>query len=105
LQVDKGVKENLKFLVDMGAQLNLCKYTSIKEGSVYDPKRVVNVRGISCRTERTLGEIEMGLSTENYKTTHIFHIVGDGILGQDFFESKSTRIDYKKREIIMRDMR
>jgi hypothetical protein len=46
---------------------------------VYDPKRVVNVRGISGWTERTRGEIEMGLSTENYETKHIFRIVGDGI--------------------------
>jgi len=46
---------------------------------VYDPKRVVYVRGISSCTERTVGELEMGLSTENNETTHIFHIVGDGI--------------------------
>jgi hypothetical protein len=69
LQVDKGGKEKLKFLVDTGAQLSLCKYASIKEGFVYDPRRVVNGRGISS-TERTLGEIEMSLSIENYETTH-----------------------------------
>jgi hypothetical protein len=92
LKADKGVKEKLKFLVDTGAQLSLCKYASTKEGSVFDPKIVVNVRGISRCTERTLGEIEMGLSTENYETTHSFHIAGDGIripydgiLDQDFF--------------------
>ena len=78
LQVDKGVKK-LKFFIDTGAQLSLCKHTSIKEGSVYDPKRVVNVRGISSCTERTLGETEMGLSTENHKTKHIFHVACDGI--------------------------
>ena len=33
LQVDKGVKEKLKFLIDTGAQFSLCKYASIKEGS------------------------------------------------------------------------
>jgi hypothetical protein len=57
LQVDNGVKEKLKFFIHTGAQLRLCKYTSIKEGSVYDPKRVVNVRGISslpfCMRERS----------------------------------------------------
>ena len=77
-----------------------------------NPKRVVNGRGISSCTERTLGKIEMGLSTENSETTHIFHIVSDGIrtpydgiLRQDFFISKKARIDYKKREIIMGDVR
>jgi len=111
LQVDRGVKEKLKFLIDTGAQLSLCKRTSIKEGSMYDPKRVVNVRGISSCTERTLGEIEIGLSTGNHETKHVFHVVGDGIripydgiLGQDFFISKRARIDYEKREIIMGDV-
>jgi hypothetical protein len=106
------VKDKLKFLIDTGAQLSFCKFASIKEGSVYDPKRLVNVTAISSCTERTLGEAEMGLSTENYKTTHIFHIVGDGIripydgiLGQEFFISKRARIDYKEREIIMGDVR
>jgi len=37
------------------------------------------VRGISSGTKRTLGEIEIGLSTEDHETKHIFHIVGDGI--------------------------
>jgi hypothetical protein len=84
--------------------LSLCKYVSIKEGSVYDPQRIVHVRGISSGTERTVGEIEMKLSTENHKTMHVFQIVGDGIripydgiLGQDFFVSKKRKIDYKKR--------
>jgi len=105
IKVDKGVKEKLKFFVDIRAQLILCKYSSIKEGSVYYPRKVLNVRGIlSCR----LGEIEIGLSTEDHQTTHIFHIVGDGIripydaiLGEDFLISKRAKIDYMKREIVM----
>jgi hypothetical protein len=105
LGADEGVKETLKFLFDTGDQLSLCKYASIKQGAVYDPKRVVNVRGISSCTERTLCEIEMRLSIGNYETKHTFHIVGDriripydGILGQDFFISKRARIDHKKRD-------
>lgn len=46
------------------------------------------------------------------KKTHTFHTVGDGIRisyngieGQDFFISKTARIDYKKRETIMDDVR
>jgi len=73
------VKEILKFLIDTGVQLSLCKYASIEEGSVCDPKRVVNVRGISSCTERKVGEIDMCLSSESYETTHIFQIVGDAI--------------------------
>jgi len=108
IKVDKGVKEKLKLLIDTGAQLSLCKYSSIKEGSVYDPRKVANVRGISSGAERTLCETEIGLNTEDHETTHIFHVVGDGIrisydgiLGEDFFISKRARIDYKKRENLM----
>ena len=79
---------------------------------MYDPQRIVNVRGISSGTERTIGETEMKLSTENHKTTHVFHIVGygiripyDGILGQDFLVSKRAKIHYKKREFIMGGVR
>jgi hypothetical protein len=103
LQVDKGEKEKLKFIVDTGAQLSLCKFASIKVGSVYDPKRVTRVRGISSCIERTLGEIEMSLSTGNYETTHISHVVCDGIrlpcdgiLSQDFFTSKKAKIEFQK---------
>ena len=112
LQADKAAKGKLKFLVDTGAQVSLCKYESIKEGSVYDPGKVVDVRGISCSTERTLGEIALRLSTENHETTHNFHVVGDGIripydgiLGQDFFASKKANIDFQKREIVMGDVK
>jgi len=72
LQVDKGVKENLQFLIDAGAQLSSWKYDSIRHGSVYNPRTVVNVRDIPCCTQRTFSETEMGLSTEHYETTHTF---------------------------------
>ena len=69
---------------------------------MYDPKKVVHTRGISCCTDRRLVGIEMGLSTANYEKTHTFHIVGDGIqipydsiLGEGLFISKRARIDYK----------
>jgi hypothetical protein len=106
LKVDEGGRGTLKFVVHTGAQVSLCKYGSIQEGSVYDPKRVINVRGISSGTERTLGEIEMRLRTGNNETTHVFHVVGngiripyDGILGQDF-TSKKAQIDFQGREIM-----
>jgi hypothetical protein len=71
LKVDEGGRETLKFLVDTGAQVSLCKYGSIQEGSVYDPKKVIYVRGISSGTEKTLGEIEMKLRRGNYETTRV----------------------------------
>ena len=45
MKVHKGVKDKLK-LIDMGYQMSLCKYSNIKEGSVYVLKKAVNVTGI-----------------------------------------------------------
>jgi hypothetical protein len=67
LTVDEGGRETLKFLVDTGAQVSSCKNGSIQEGSVYHPKRVIKVRGISSGTERTLGETEISLRTGKYE--------------------------------------
>jgi hypothetical protein len=107
LQVDKGAKEKLKILVDTGAQLSLFEYDSIKEGSVYDPKRVVNIRGMSSCTERTLGDIELSLSTENYETTHLFQVVDDGIiipydgiLGQHFSRVRMLKLILRKEKLL-----
>jgi hypothetical protein len=107
LNVDEGGRETLKFLVDTGAQVSLCKYGSIQEGSVYDSKRVINVRGISSGTERALSEIEMSLRTWNYEMKHVFHVVADGIrilydgiLEQDFFTSKKAQTDFQRRELL-----
>lgn len=52
----KGVRENMKFLVDAGAELCLCKYSSNREGIVYVTRKILNVMGIS-DSEKTLGEL------------------------------------------------
>jgi hypothetical protein len=82
----------LRFLIDSGADLCLCKHGSLKEGTVYDSAKSVNVKGISSTIEKTLGEVMLKLSTESHETDHKFQIVGDGInipcdglLSKDFF--------------------
>jgi hypothetical protein len=98
----------MKLLVDTGAELCLLKHWSLKEGAVYNPSTTINVRGISNKTERTLGEVNAKLIVGNYETEHKFHVVGsgmniprDGILGNDFSESKRATIDYVRKEITM----
>jgi hypothetical protein len=112
LSVDVGERNKLRFLIDSGADLCLCKHGSLKEGTVYNSARSVNVKGISNAIEKTLGEVMLKLSTETHETDHKFQIVGDGInipcdglLGKDFFENKKAKIDYERREIAMGDVR
>jgi hypothetical protein len=54
----------------------------------------------------------MGQALYRYRGAHILYVVGDGIripyhgiVGQDFFISKKAIIDYKKRKVIMGNMR
>jgi hypothetical protein len=102
----------MRFLIDTGAELCLCKYSSIKEGISYDTRKTLNVKGISDSIIKTLGELNIGLCTKGHKMEHPFQIVGDGIdipydgiLGKDFFERKGAKIDYSQRQVIMGKVR
>jgi hypothetical protein len=112
LETDAGVRGSMKFLIDTGAELCLCKYSSIKEGIAYNSKKTLNVKGISDSIEKTLGELKIRLCTAGHETEHPFQIVGDGIdipcdgiLGKDFFERERVKIDYGRREVIMGKVR
>jgi hypothetical protein len=108
LETDAGVKGNMKFLIDTGAQLCLCKYASIKEGIPYNSRKTLNVNGISDSVEKTLGELSIRLCVAGHEIEHPFQIVGygvdipcDGILGKDFFQKENAKIDYNCRQVIM----
>jgi hypothetical protein len=108
LKTDIGIRGEVKLLIDTGAELCLLKYTSLKDGTAYNPNTVLNVRGISKGTEKTFGEVNVRLTTGNFETEHKFQVIGDGmnipcdgILGRDFFEDKQATIDYVRKEIVM----
>jgi transposase InsO family protein len=103
-----GLKSKLRLLIDTGAELCLLNCRSLKDGTGYRPGTALNVRGISSKVERTLGEVDVKLMIGNYEIEHKFHIVGegidipyDGVLGKDFFESNQATIDYLRKEICM----
>jgi hypothetical protein len=65
-----GVGERkMRFVLDSGADLCLCKHGSIKEGIVYNSARSVNVNGVSNVIENMLGERVLKLSIEDYETS------------------------------------
>jgi hypothetical protein len=102
----------MKFLIDTGAELCLCKYSSVKECTVYNSKKIINVKGISDSVEKTSEEVDIRLCTAVHETDHPFQIVGDGIdipcdgiLGKDFFETEKAKIDCSLRQVIMGNIR
>jgi hypothetical protein len=74
-----GIRSEMKLLIDTGAELCLVKHSSVKEGTVYNPSTILNVRGISNETEKTLGEVNAKLTVGNYETEHKFHVVRSGM--------------------------
>jgi hypothetical protein len=106
LETSAGVNGKLRLLIDTGAELCICKYSSLKEGLVYNSEKTLNVKGISGKVGKTLGEIEITLSIFRHETEQTFHVVGDGmnipfhgILGKDFFEKEQVKIDYSNKEL------
>jgi hypothetical protein len=55
LETDAGVKGSMKYQIDKGAELCLCKYNSIKEGISYNSRKTLNVKGISDSVEKHWG--------------------------------------------------
>jgi hypothetical protein len=53
VQADIRVGSGLKLLIDTGAEICLLKYTSIKDGTVYNPNKALHVRGILNGIEKT----------------------------------------------------
>jgi hypothetical protein len=47
LETDARFKGSMKFRIDKGAELCLCKYSSIKKGISYNWRKTLNVNGIS----------------------------------------------------------
>jgi hypothetical protein len=68
----------------------LLKYSSIKDGSVYKPNTALTVRDILNKSGQTLGEV----GTKFHVVRDVINISYDGILGNDFFESKQAIIDF-----------
>jgi hypothetical protein len=59
LETDVRVRGQMKFLIDIGAELCLCTHDSLRGGPVYKPLKTVNVEGIIQQVEKTLGEIKI----------------------------------------------
>jgi hypothetical protein len=109
LRAEPSKTSKMKFLIDTGAEMSV-RNISLKPGymNICEPDEGVKVKGMSSTVLETEGTINMRLTTENYETTHSFHIMGnslelqcDGILGRNFWQARNTTISYCDREVIM----
>jgi hypothetical protein len=75
LETSAGINGKLRLLIDTGAELCICKYSSLKQGLTYNSENPLNVKGISGKVEKTLGEVEITLSIFGYETEQTFQVV------------------------------
>ncbi|PNF14896.1 hypothetical protein B7P43_G05140 [Cryptotermes secundus] len=108
LGVDLSKTNELKFLIDTGAEISLVRSSSLKPEVEISCSEGINVKGISNTIMRTKGTTELRLFAGPYETTHTFHVMNDnfqwqydGILGRDFWIDKGANINYCDRRITM----
>lgn len=107
-RVAEGRRSKLRFLIDTGAHISICKESSLQPGVKYDSSDKVTIKGISTATLQTLGSLDLQLETEDMYTVHKFQIVSDciaipfdAILGRDFWDAKKAKLDFENRVIQM----
>ena len=86
-------------MLDTGSGPNIIKETFIPKGRTIDYNNILKLNGINEYPVYTLGKITLSVFGKEV----IFHIVSSdfpisqaGILGNDFFEQNSSKIDYAK---------
>jgi len=108
IRVDISKRGNMRFLIDTGAEISVVKCTSLRPEISYESAKGISIKGISSSCLRTEGTARLKLFTPTHETTHIFHVMGndfgyqyDGILGQDFWKTHRSTINYCNRTITM----
>lgn len=108
-----GTIYKIHFLVDTGAAVSLIKTHCLGEGTSVNSGKIIEINGISRskKSIESIGTVQIKLSFFNELIIHDFHMMDsellnlgyDGILGNDFFESKHAKIDYKNNTLRIND--
>lgn len=98
--------DQIKLLVDTGAELNIIKITSLKDHIIINTNKKKKLQGITNEITNTIGstELEIPIGENNFKTEFFvvdsdFPIPGDGILGEPFLIENQAVIDIGQGEI------
>lgn len=95
-----GVPHTFDFLVDTQADISILKQSSIRVSSTLNKSRIIEIKGITHDSLRSLGSMDIELLMDDEEISHEFHIVTDnfnidcdGIIGKDFLAAYKCRID------------
>lgn len=97
-----GINQMCSYLVDTQADISVFKISSIPGTPYIDETNVINIRGITQDSLKSLGTLELNLIANNDMLGHEFHVVPDefnidcdGIIGKDFLTHYRCKIDYE----------
>lgn len=96
------MERSCSYLVDTQADISVFKISSIPGRPQINTTNVINIKGITQDSVKSLGTLHMKLFTDLDILEHEFHVVpdefnmeSDGILGKDFLVYYRCRIDYE----------
>lgn len=102
----KNSKQNLKFLIDTGADISICKLENIAQDTIIDINKKCKLTGITKQETLTLGSVQLQLDFQCDVVKHSFHAVEqdfpidtDGIIGRDFLTRYMCKIDYETQTL------
>ena len=103
-------KDQIKLLIDTGADLNIIKINALKNDTEINEKEKIYLKGINEKIVSTIGKTELDLiidnkafETEFYVVNEIFPITGDGIIGNKFLVDNHAIIDVANNTITINE--
>lgn len=105
---DKFVKNEIKFLIDSGSEMNIIKISSLKGHIIVNEKDKKNIKGIHSSPVETVGSVVIPIYIKQQPFIVKFDIVQDnfpipeaGIIGITFLKLNKVVLDWDKEILII----
>lgn len=99
---------NLKFLIDLGAEMNIIKLSALKSQVVVNGSDKKNIKGISSTIISTLGSIVIPIEINDATfitkfdiVKDVFPIPGSGIIERTFLKENKAILDMNKEVLLL----
>ena len=105
---DKFVKNEIKFLIDSGSEMNIIKISSLKGHIIVNERDKKNIKGIHASPVETIGSVVIPIFINKQPFVVKFDIVNNdfpipeaGIIGINFLKLNKVMLDWDKEVLII----